>query len=155
MSTCPLVCSSLGTRIWLTEPRCTTTSTRSSRCSPWRSESPHRLMLIFPVISVYLSCTPGLICLPAPLPSCIILLEYLMCLHMCCVFVCPLQAQGRAKSSWLRSIDRWGEWGWRFHCVWVSWTGTSENIFDYHSWYCKTVCSCQNNNKTTQKRHKK
>ncbi|XP_072244691.1 neural proliferation differentiation and control protein 1 isoform X2 [Leuresthes tenuis] len=28
---------SLGTRIWPTEPRCTTTSTRSSRCSPWRS----------------------------------------------------------------------------------------------------------------------
>lgn len=37
---CPTLWSSPGTRSWPTVPRCTTTSTRSSRCSPWRSESP-------------------------------------------------------------------------------------------------------------------
>lgn len=31
---------SLGTRRWLRVPRCTTTSTKSSRCSPWRSKQP-------------------------------------------------------------------------------------------------------------------
>lgn len=37
---CPCLCCSPGTISWPTVPRCTTTSTRSSRCSPWRSESP-------------------------------------------------------------------------------------------------------------------
>lgn len=43
-----------------------------------------------------------------------------------CLCVWPLQTQGRAKSSWLRSVNRWGERGRRFHSVWVSWVGTCE-----------------------------
>lgn len=37
---CPCSFCSPGTRRWLRAPRCTTTSTKSSRCSPWRSKQP-------------------------------------------------------------------------------------------------------------------
>lgn len=37
---CPCSLCSPGTRRWLRVPRCTTTSTKSSRCSPWRSKLP-------------------------------------------------------------------------------------------------------------------
>lgn len=100
----PLFTSSLGTRSWPTVPKCTTTSTRSNRCSPWKSESP----------SLHRHVHPTLACVS------------LSCLAVILIFVCSPQTPGWAKGSWLCSLNRWGEWGRRFHSVWVSWTCTSE-----------------------------
>ncbi len=125
---CPCMCSSLGTRSWPTVPRCTTTSTKSSRYSPWRSESPseprHTHLSWARVSPVSCPSLPFL-----PLRICVIFWIFYdsVCVCVCvCVCVWPLQTQGWAKSSWLRSIDRWGERGRRFHSVWVSWIGTCE-----------------------------
>lgn len=53
----PLFTSSLGTRSWPTVPKCTTTSTRSNRCSPWESESPSLHRHVHPTLAcVSLSC---------------------------------------------------------------------------------------------------
>lgn len=40
LNACPCSFHSPGTRHWLRVPRCTTTSTKNSRCSPWRSKQP-------------------------------------------------------------------------------------------------------------------
>lgn len=40
LHSCSCSLHSLGTRRWLRVPKCTTTSTKSSRCSPWRSKQP-------------------------------------------------------------------------------------------------------------------
>lgn len=109
----PPLWSSLGTISWPTVRRCTTTSTRSSRCSPWRSESRSECSEKTRHISV--SCPESdsfLVCLVYS-----VLTSKFSCLW-------TLQTQRRAKGSWLGSINGWGEWWWRFHSVWVPWVGT-------------------------------